>query len=266
MTESATVLAGVESHIGTITLNRPERRNALSPEMLLTMHATLRDWAGTDEVRCVVVTGGKGKVFSSGYDVASIPTEMTPELSELMRTSNPLELALSSVANYPYPVIAMINGYAYGAGLNLAMCCDIRVAADDIKVGMPPARLGLVYHPDGLRQFIDVVGMARAREIFFTGRTYQGRDVLDMGLVNRLVHRDELEASTYAMASEIAENAPLSLKGMKEIMSMFSAHTWLTKEQMKHAQDLIGEAFNSDDLKEGQAAFFEKRKPRFTGK
>ena len=266
MSKTAILLSEVSSHVGTITLNRPARKNALSPELLLMIHSTLSEWARTEEVRCVVITGGSGKAFSSGFDVASIPTEMTPELSGLMKTDNPLELALNTVAGYPYPVIAMLNGYAFGAGLNLAMCCDIRIAVEDVRVGMPPAKLGLVYHPDGLRQFFDVIGMARAREIFFTGRTYQGQEALAMGLVNRLVPETELVSYTYAMAAEIAENAPLSLKGTKKIMSMFSDRSGLAEEQMKQALVLISEAFNSDDLKEGQMAFFEKRKPRFTGR
>jgi enoyl-CoA hydratase len=266
MNEHAILLTEARGGIGTITLNRPERKNALSPELLLLIHQRLSEWAVSDEVRCLVITGGSGKAFSSGYDIAAIPTEMTPELAELMKTSNPLEFAMNTVAGYPYPTIAMLNGYAFGAGLNMAMCCDMRIAVEDVRVGMPPARLGLVYHPEGLRQFIEVTGMARCREIFFTGRTYQGREALEMGLVDRLVPEGELVSVTYGHAAEIAQNAPLSLKGTKRIMAMFQERTRLTEEQMREAEKLIGEAFNSDDLKEGQVAFFEKRKPRFTGK
>lgn len=266
MNEQAILLTDVSSHVGTITFNRPERKNALSPELLLMIHATLSEWARTDEVRCVVMTGGGGKAFSSGYDIASIPTEMTPELSELMKTGNPLEFALNTVAGYPYPTIAMLNGYAFGAGLNLAMCCDMRIAVEDVRVGMPPAKLGLVYHPEGLRQFMEVLGMARTREIFCTGRTYHGREALHMNLVDRLVPEGEIVSFTYGLAAEIAQNAPLSLKGTKRILTMFSERMRLSEDQMKQAEKLINEAFNSDDLKEGQRAFFEKRTPRFQGK
>ena len=197
--------------------------------------------------------------------LASLPTEMTPELADIMKNGNPLEFALNTVAAYPYPVIAMMNGYAFGAGLNLCMCCDMRIAVQDVRVGMPPVKLGLVYHPEGLRQFIEVLGMARTRELFFTGKTYQGAEVLEMGLVNRLVPELELAAFTYAMAGEMAQNAPLALKGAKRIMAMFSRGMQLTEANMRQAEELIAEAFDSDDIKEGQAAFFEKRKPRFTG-
>ena len=173
---------------------------------------------------------------------------------------------MHSLKNFPYPTIAMLNGYAFGAGLNTCMCCDIRIAAEDVKAGMPPAKLGLVYHPEGLKQFIHVLGMARTREIFFTGKTYQGQELLHMGLVDHLVPRSELVETAYGMAEEIAGNAPLSLKGSKRIMNMLEDSLSLTEEQLAEAEKMIGHAFNSDDLKEGQTAFIEKRKPKFTGK
>jgi enoyl-CoA hydratase len=265
MTDKAILLTEIRSCIGTITLNRTERKNALSPELLIIVYKTLQEWALSGEVRVVVITGGRGKAFSSGYDIAAIPTEMNPDLAELMKSHNPLELALNSVEQFPYPTIAMLNGYAFGAGLNLAMCCDMRIAQSDISVGMPPAKLGLVYHPDGLRQFIEVVGMAKTREIFFTGRTYKGPEAQHMGLVDRLVQAEDLIRITYGLAEEIAANAPLSLKSTKEILAMFREHGGLTEKQRVEADKLISQAFNSNDLKEGMAAFFEKRKPRFSG-
>ena len=266
MTEQSILSTEIRSGVGTITFNRPERKNALSPELLVMLHKTLQEWGQKEDVRVVVITGGFGKAFSSGYDIAAIPTQMTPELAELMKSHNPLEFAFASVSQFPYPTIAMMNGYAFGAGLNLALCCDMRIAVEDVSVGMPPAKLGLVYHPEGIRQFIEVVGMARTREIFFTGRTYKGKDALEMGLVDRLVPDFELASVAYGIAEDIASNAPLSLKGTKRILGMFRQRMRLVEDQMKEAEALINEAFNSNDLKEGQIAFFEKRKPRFTGR
>jgi enoyl-CoA hydratase/carnithine racemase len=260
------LLKEVRSHVGTLTFNRPEKRNALSLDLLIKIHMTLQEWDEDGEVRVVVITGGSGKAFSSGYDIAAIPTEVTPEIAELMKHKNPLKLAMESVECFPYPTIAMLNGYAFGAGLNLAMCCDIRIAADDISVSMPPAKLGLVYHPDGIRQFIEVVGMARTREIFFTGRTFRGREIQEKGLVDYLVPAHELHSVTYTLAEEIAANAPLSLKGTKRIINMFCASHALKGRDLKEAEELLNEAYNSKDLVEGQTAFFEKRKPRFTGR
>jgi enoyl-CoA hydratase/carnithine racemase len=256
----------ISNCVGTLKLNRPESRNALSPALLVELHMCLKKWAEEDLVRVVVITGNSEKAFSSGYDIAAIPTDVSPEAAELLKTHNPLELALNSVKNFPYPVIAMINGYCFGAGLNLAMCCDIRIGADHIKMGMPPVKLGLVYHPEGLSQFIEVIGMAKTREIFFTGHTYAGTEVRQMGLVDHLVPLERLSETVYAMADEISKNAPLSLKGTKKILNMIGKFFLIGQQYLNDAEHLIGEAFNSDDLKEGQTAFLEKRRPVFKGK
>jgi enoyl-CoA hydratase len=270
MNEQSILLTELKSGIGTITFNRLKRKNSLSPELLFMLHNTLQEWSKSDEVRVVVITGGTGKAFSSGYDIGSIPTDIPTNMSleeiKFIKSNNPLELAMKSVEEFPYPTIAMMNGYAFGAGLNMAMCCDMRIAQSDISVGMPPAKLGLVYHPDGLRQFIDVVGMAKTREIFFTARTYKGAEALQMGLVDRLVQPEELRKITYELAEEIASNAPLTLKGTKKVLAMFRERMSLTEKQTHEADVMIAQAFNSDDIKEGMFAFFEKRKPNFKGK
>ena len=266
MAEGEVLLKEITGNVGTLTLNRPERRNAISPDMLVQIDRTLKAWADRDTVRAVVLTGGEGKAFSSGYDILSIPTEITEETKEILKASNPVDRVLRTLKQFPYPTIAMLNGYAFGAGLNTCICCDIRIAAADVKVGMPPAKLGLVYHPEGLKQFIEVLGLARTREVFFAGRTYEGRQLLDMGLVDHLVPRSELVETTYRLAEEIASNAPLSLKGSKRILNMWGESLTLSQENLEEAERLIVEAVNSQDLKEGQTAFLEKRKPRFVGK
>jgi len=260
------LIKDIENKVGILKLNRPEKGNSLTPELLVDLHYTLKKWADEDLVRVVVITGNSKKAFSTGYDISAIPTELSPEAAELLKKSNPLELALNSVKNFPFPVIAMVNGYCFGAGLNLIICCDIRIGVDHIKAGMPPAKLGLVYHPEGLSQFIEVIGIPKTREIFFTGRTYNGSEVKDMGFVDHLVPADELHGTVYAMAEEISNNAPFSLKGTKKIINMIGKYSLIGSECVNDAQALITEAFNSDDLKEGQAAFIEKRKPVFTGK
>jgi enoyl-CoA hydratase len=261
-----TLLVEIDGYVATLTINRPEKRNALAPVLLIELHRTLEGFAQSDDVRCVILRGEGDTAFSSGYDIAAIPTKVSPEVQETLKKHNPLELALNSVRNFRYPVIAMINGYAFGAGFNLCACCDIRIAADDVKMGMPPAKLGLIYHPGGLLQFIEAFGIARSKEIFLTAKTFNAKELLDKGIVDYLVKRPELVSFTRDYAEKITENAPLSLKGMKKIINMFGDAMMLDDKTVKAAEDIIKVGFQSDDLREGQMAFIEKRKPKFTGK
>ncbi len=261
-----TLLMERKENVCTLIFNRPEKRNALSPDMLIELYQVLEELSGDDAIRCVVIRGTGEKVFSAGYDIGALPTKVTPELQEQLQRQNPLELATEAVLNYPYPVIAMLNGYALGAGCELAICCDIRVGAKGIRMGMPPAKLGIVYNPKGILRFIQVIGVSKTKELFLTGRSYEGFRLKEMGLVDYLVPRGELESFTYELAGEIAGNAPLALKGTKRIINMWMSTMRLSDEQQREAQQLMTEAFNSEDLKEGQRAFLEKRKPRFQGR
>ncbi len=266
MEDTEVLISEVRDCIGTITLSRPAQRNALTPEMLVRLHQTLTAWALSGDVRVVVIRGAGDKAFSAGYDIRSIPTNPTPEMEALMSQSNPLELGLRAVKNFPYPVIAMVNGACFGGALNLAMCCDLRVGADDISIGMPPAKLGLVYPAEGVAQFVSVLGIAKAREVFLTGKAYRGAEVAEMGLVDRLVPRTQLEAAVSALASEIAGNAPLALKGLKRVLHLVEAAATLAPEAAAEVQVLVAASFASSDALEGQMAFLEKRAPRFVGR
>jgi len=208
-----------KDYVLTMIFDRQEKRNSVTPEMLIKLYQVLKEYTEGDEVRAVIFRGAGDKACCAGYDIGSIPTEVPPEVQQELKRRNPLELALEYVKNFPYPTIAMMNGYTFGAGFNLAMCCDIRVAVDDIRMGMPPARLGLVYHPEGLKQFLDTLGMARTKEVFLTARTYRGVEAKEKGLVDFLVPRSEIESFSYQLAEEITQNAPLSLKGTKKILN-----------------------------------------------
>ena len=158
------LLVDKKGYILTLVLNRPEKRNALTPDMLIRLHEALIQAAGDDDIRTVVITGRGDKAFSSGYDVTAIPTRVSPELQALLDRKSPFELALDSIIGFPYPVIAMLNGYAFGGACDLAVACDLRIAADDIQMGMVPARLGMVYFPDGIQRFIRTAAGSRHAE------------------------------------------------------------------------------------------------------
>ena len=249
-----------------ISFNRPERRNALSPLLLFQFAEQMKRLKEGGKVRCMVLRGAGDKAFSSGYDIGAIPAGASPEMLEELRKKNPMEAALEAIRDFPYPVIAMVNGAAFGAGCELAVACDIRIAADSARLGMPPAKLGLVYIPGGLQRFVNVIGLAYAKEMFFTGRYYPVARAKEMGLVNYVVPDGELAAFTEEMAREIAGNAPLSLKGMKTTFNALLRYQKIDPEDEKLVQMLVAQTLGSEDLKEGRKAFQEKRKPVFQGR
>jgi len=264
--ESNLLLIEKQERVSLIRFNRPERRNALSPLLLYQLSEMLAQLKKEDEVRCLVVRGAGDKAFSSGYDIAAIPTDVSPEVLQELRRKNPLETALQAIRDFPYPIIAMINGMAFGAGCELAVTCDIRIAANSARLGMPPAKLGMVYMPAGIMRFVNAVGLANAKEIFFTGRYFPASRAKEMGLVQYVLPDDQLLSFTEEMAQEISGNAPLSLKGMKRIFQVCLKHQKIDPEDQKEIEMLVAQALNSEDLKEGQKAFLEKRKPIFKGR
>ncbi len=255
-----------KGHVSTLTLNRPEKRNALSPDLLIKLCQTLEELSQNDNIRTVVIRGSGERMFSSGYDIAAIPTNVPEDLQERLEEENPLDLAIASIINYPYPVIAMLNGYAFGAGCELAVNCDIRIAADDIKMGVPAAKLGLVYPMRGMLHYVQTVGFSATSELLLTGRSFDAKKALEMGLINYALPRTELETFTYELAREMAGNAPLSLKGTKRILGYLRQSFKMPENLLAESENIIARAFNSEDLKEGRRAFLEKRKPVFKGK
>ena len=258
------LLVEKKDYIGFLTLNYPEKRNALSPELLRDLHKNIETFSKNDVIRCLVIKGSGNKMFSSGYDIGAIPVSQLPDHKQ--KTPDILLKVLDAVKKFAYPTIAMLNGHAFGAGFNLCACCDIRIAADNVKLGMTPARIGVGYPPEGIQQFIEAFGIARTKEIFFTAQTFQGKALLNKGLVDYLIPKPDVEEFTHAYAQKITRNAPLSLKCIKNIISMFENDLTLNQKNIEQADRLMQKCFQSDDLKEGQAAFLEKRVPRFTGK
>ncbi len=252
------------NYIAILTIHNPEKRNALSPALLSDLHTHLKNFSKLDDIRCIVIKGSGDKVFSSGYDISAIPVNTLPDTRQ--KTPDVLVQALNEIKNYPYPTIAMLNGHAFGAGLNLCACCDIRIAAENVKLGMTAAKLGVAYHPEGLQQFIQAFGIARTKELFFTASTYEGRELIQKGFVDYLVPGKHLEKFTLSYAEKIIQNAPLSLKAVKKTIAMFEKKAGLTQKESAQTNQMMQTCFKSDDLKEGQAAFLEKRQPQFKGK
>ena len=255
-----------EGAICTLVINRPEKRNLLTAEGLYKMTNEFSKLAQEEDIRCVLIRGSGKKAFSAGYDVSALPTRPSPDRQDAIKESSPLEQTLQAIRNFPFPVIAMINGDAYGGGCELAIGCDIRVAGKHVRMGMTPAKLGIIYPYPGYRRFLTVLGFTRTLEMFLSGRTYDSQSCLQMGLVNYVVEDKELESFTYELAREIAENAPLSLRGTKYALYKIAEYPLLKEKDEEELRALFIKSLQSEDIEEGKRAFIEKRRARFTGR
>jgi enoyl-CoA hydratase/carnithine racemase len=250
--------------VARLTLNRPDARNALDHELLDGLAAAMPALDREIEVRCLLITGA-GKAFSAGYDIAAIPSESFERDAEAL-VAHPFHAALEAVAGHPWPVIAAINGHALGGGLELTLACDLRICARGAKLGMPPAKLGLIYGHTGLQRFIDAIGVPRTKELFLTGRNLDADRAEAIGLVNWVTDDDELAGAAVELAAEVAANAPLSMKGNKRSIDTLNAYSRLSEEQERELIELRESCFRSEDFREGIAAFAEKRKPNWKGR
>ncbi len=271
-----------------LTISNPAKRNALDHPILDAITATLTELAATEEpgtersagvkapvgtdesdetsagARCVVITGAHG-MFSAGYDIGEIPEEEFEERAERL-VAHPFTEAIDALEAFPYPTLAVLPGHTIGGGLELALACDLRVAQAEIKLGMPPAKLGLVYSHTGLRRFIDAIGAPRTRELFLLGRYVDAPTALAWGLVNRLAPDGELEATALELARELAGNAPLSQLGNKRVIAeLLAAEGDLAANVEEQLIELRRASFASQDMREGMKAFAEKRPPRWRG-
>jgi enoyl-CoA hydratase/carnithine racemase len=250
--------------VARLTISNPERRNALDHEILNALAEVLPTLAEGIETRCVVIMG-TGEVFSAGYDIAGIDPERFEAEAEAL-VAHPFHAAMDAVSAHPYPILAAINGHCLGGGLELAVRCDLRVCVADAKLGMPPAKLGLIYGHTGLQRFIDVIGVARTKELFLLGRNLAADAAERIGLVNAVTSAGDLERVALEVAAEIAGNAPLSMRGNKRAIETLARNPVLTPEQEAELVELRRSSFRSADLREGIHAFGEKRKPRWTGR
>jgi len=255
-----------EDAVCTLVIDNPAKHNALTLECLIKMAETFDRLARDDEVRTVVIRGAGEKAFSAGLDIAAFGSRNDADLQSRHEKTHPFDKAMQSIRKYPYPIIAMLNGFAYGGGFELALTCDIRIAAENVKMGMPPAKVGLVYRYDGFKRFVTVLGYTRTLELFLTARSYDSAKCLEVGIVNHVVQGDELGSFTYELAHEMTALAPLSLRHSKFILNKICEYPVISKEDLDRFAALQMQGFMSDDHEEGKQAFIEKRKPQFKGR
>ena len=257
------LIARKEGAIGWVIFNNPERHNATSYEMWQSLPLVLEAYVHDPEVRVIMFRGTGEKAFSAGADISQFKEKRSSE--EAVKLYNDTADASSrALRECAKPTIAMIHGYCIGGGAAIAVGCDIRIASDSAKFGVPAAKLGLGYRFDGIKRLSGVVGPAYTAEIFFTGRQFSAQEALQMGLVNRLLPAAELESYTLDYANTITTNAPLTIAAVKRSLIELSKNP--AERDLDQCQRMVDACFQSEDYKEGRTAFMEKRKPQFKGR
>ena len=263
MKNHETIIVEKSGRVAVVTINRPDKLNALSSKVHAEGVEVFDELKTDSEVRVVVVKGAGEKAFVAGADISQFKEKRSsPEAVELYNKT--ADLAGQTLQTSPKPTIAMVRGFCIGGGTALAVGCDIRIASDDARFGVPAAKLGLGYRFTGIKRLADVVGPAFTAEIFFTARQFTAQEALQMNLVNRIVPAAELEKYTLDYANTIANNAPLTIASVKRSIIEYLRNP--AERDMALCQKLVDDCYASADYKEGQTAFMEKRKPAFAGR
>jgi enoyl-CoA hydratase len=257
------MIAARDGPAGHMIFNNPARLNAVSLEMWEGAGRILDDFERDDAVRVIVVSGAGGRAFVSGADISEFKERRASE-EAAAAYAKISEGARRRLEETMKPTIAMIRGYCIGGGVGTALACDLRIATDGAKFGIPAAKLGLGYAYDGIKKLVDLVGPAYAREIFYTARQFTAAEALQMGLVNRVVPEAELESFVKGYCETIAANAPLTIRAAK--VAVREALKDESARDLALCRRLVEECFASADYAEGRTAFMEKRRPVFHGR
>lgn len=261
--ETDKILTRVDGAVGHVIFNNPEKRNAVSLDMWETVGAAFDRFAADDALRVIVVSGAGGKSFVAGADISKFGQVRDSE--EAARAYDvKVRDVHRRILECPKPVIAMIDGFCLGGGLNLAMLCDIRICSDTSQFGMPAAKLGLGYPLTSIKRLMDLVGPSAARHLMFTAERIDAPEAYRIGFVQRVVPAAELGAHVAAYAATIAANAPLTVKAMKLISAQVLKDP--ADRDLDLCQSLVDACFASEDYHEGRTAFMEKRPPVFKGR
>lgn len=255
---SDAVILRREGTIAEVVLNNPDRHNALSAAVLDGLHAAVAQLAVDPDVRAVILHGGEARAFCAGADLKE---RMAMDEAQVFTTVHKTREAANGLERLPMPVIAAIHGACFGGGLELALACDIRIAAEDAQLGLTEVSLGIIPGAGGTQRLPRVVGVARAKELIFTAARLTAQEAERMGLVNRVVPRDRLLAEARAVADRIAQMAPLAVRAAKRAIDGGAALGAGLELEWQAYQSIIRTA----DRREGLLAFAEKRPPRYRG-
>lgn len=256
-----TLIYQQEGYIGTLTVNRPDALNSLNTTVLAELKSFADQVREKGDIRVLILTGSGEKAFVAGADIKAMQS-MTPQ--EATDFSYAAQAAFNAIESLPFAVIAAVNGFALGGGCELALACDIILASEKAKFGLPESTLGLLPCFGGTQRLPRAIGLYKAKEMVFTGAFYTTTACESMGFVNRVVAADELLNEAKTMANTIASRGPIAVAKAKE--SMHIGYDLTLAEGLKQEGKLFGNLFTTEDQKEGIGAFIEKRTPDFKGK